>query len=271
MKNKNTSQICQFHSSEFGTLEILTIDGKPYFPATECAKVLGYKNPWDAIGKHCKGDGLVKREGVTVTTNQHGVSTNQTVEKTYITEGNLYRLIIRSKLPAAERFERWVFDDVLPTIRKHGMYATDETLEEMFRNSEYADALIRTLAEERKKNIALEDLTEELAPKAFYCDLVLQSKSAVPVSLIAKDYGMSAAAFNSLLHDLGIQYKVGGTWLLYQRHAGNGYTHTRTYHVGEKTTAMHTCWTQKGRLFLYKRLKYWGFLPLIEKMAVKED
>jgi len=89
----------------------------------------------------------------------------------------------------------------------------------------------------------------------------------VPVSLIAKDYGMSATAFNRLLHSFSIQYPIAGTWLLYQDYAGRGYTQTRTYRISDKTSAMHTCWTQKGRLSLYDILKGWGVLPLIEKYA----
>ena len=254
---KNQYQVQQFHNKEFGSVEILLHDNKPYFPAIECAAILGYKNPYKAVIDHCKKDDLTIREVID--------NLGRKQEKKYISEGNLYRLIIRSKLPAAERFERWVFDEVLPTIRKYGAYATDDTLDEMLRNPKFAETLIRKLAEEREKNAMLEELAGELVPKALYCDLVLQSKNAVPVSLIAKDYGVSAVSFNRLLHNLGIQYPIAGTWLLYQEHAGKGYTQTRTYHVGEKTTAMHTCWTQKGRLFLYETLKCWGILPLVEK------
>ena len=265
---KNQQQIQQFHNKEFGSVEILLIDGKPYFAATECAKVLGYKNPRDAIAKHCTRDGVAKRDGVTITTNQHGISTKQTVEKTYISEGNLYRLIARSKLPAADRFERWVFDEVLPIIRKYGFFATEDTLEEMLRNPDFTERLICKLAEEREKSAAFEELAIELAPKALYCDFILQCKNAVPVSLIAKDYGMSATAFNRLLHKLGIQYRTAWTWLLYQKHARFGYTQTRTYCVDSRVSAVHTCWTQKGRFFLYETLKKWGILPLIEKSAI---
>jgi len=250
------NQIQQFYSREFGSLEILMIGDKPHFPATECATLLGYKNPRKAIIDHCKG--VTKRDSL---------SAGGVQERNFIPEGDLYRLIIRSKLPAAERFERWVFDEVLPTIRKYGAYATEETLDEMLRSPKFTDALLRSLAEEREKSAALEELAGELAPKALYCDLILQSKNAVPVSLIAKDYGMSATAFNRLLHNLGIQYRVGGTWALYQEYAGRSFTQTRTYHVSEQTSAMHTCWTQKGRLFLYETLKSWGILPLIEKRA----
>lgn len=111
-----------FSNSEFGELGVLVIDGKEWFPATQCAKILGYTNPQKAVRDHCKGDGVTKRSGVSYTTNQHGVTTQQTVEIKYINEGNLYRLIVSSKLPAAEKFERWVFDEVLPSIRQNGGY-----------------------------------------------------------------------------------------------------------------------------------------------------
>ena len=111
-----------------------------------------------------------------------------------------------------------------------------------------------------------DQLIAEYEPKVNYCDLVLASPNAVPISLIAKDYGMSAIAFNKLLHDLGIQYKQCGTWLLYQEYAGFGYTKSSTY-LDENTgfTKMNTKWTQKGRLFLYQTLKANDILPLIEK------
>lgn len=111
-----------FRSSEFGELGVLEIEGKPHFPATVCAKILGYSNPRDAIRRHCKAEGVVKHDGVSFTTNQHGVRSKQIVQTNLITEGNLYRLITHSKLPAAERFESWVFDEVLPTLRKQGSY-----------------------------------------------------------------------------------------------------------------------------------------------------
>ncbi len=91
-----SNQIQQFHNEEFGSIEILMIDGKPYFPAIECAVVLGYKNPRDAIVKHCNEDGVAKRDVID--------RLGRKQEKKYITEGNLYSLIIRSKLPAALRF-----------------------------------------------------------------------------------------------------------------------------------------------------------------------
>lgn len=105
-----------FKNSEFGELGVLQIDGKEYFPAKACAKALGYKDTINAIKLHCKG--VVK----------HHLPTNGGMQKVnYIPEGDLYRLITHSKLPSAEKFERWVFDEVLPTIRKQGSYSSEKS------------------------------------------------------------------------------------------------------------------------------------------------
>jgi len=268
-----TNNLQVFKNTEFGELGVLVIDGKEYFPASECARILGYSNPRDAILRHCKPEGVVKHDGVSLTTNQYGISTEQMVEKTYITEGNLYRLIIRSKLPAAERFERWVFDEVLPTIRKHGLYATEKVLDEILADPDYGIRLFSELKAERERRKALEmenaqhkQIIGELRPKASYYDLILQNKSLVPISKIAKDYGMSGKAFNKLLHELGVQYKMGDTWLLYQQYADQGYTQSRPHAIDAEKSRMHTYWTQKGRLFLYDLLKNRrGLLPMIER------
>lgn len=103
-----------FSSSEFGELGVLTIDGKEYFPATACAKILGYTNPKKAIIDHCKG---VTKRSLPTAGGEQGIN--------LIPEGDLYRLIVRSRLPTAERFEQWVFDEVLPTIRKQGTYGLE--------------------------------------------------------------------------------------------------------------------------------------------------
>ena len=106
-----------FSSSEFGELGVLTIGDREYFPATACAKILGYANPRKAVLDHCQEDGVTKRNVI------DSLGRNQQMK--YITEGNLYRLIVNSKLPSAKRFERWVFDEVLPTLRKQGAYTPD--------------------------------------------------------------------------------------------------------------------------------------------------
>lgn len=111
----------------------------------------------------------------------------------------------------------------------------------------------------------------ELQPKANYVDTILQSKSLVLTTQIAKDYEMSARKFNRILSELKIQYKVGGQWVLYSKYQSNGYVHSRTIDItrsnGMPDIKMQTEWTQKGRLFLYDELKKVGYVPLIEKVA----
>lgn len=120
-------QLQVFNHEQFGDVRIIEEDGKVLFCGKDVAKALGYENPRDAIRRHCRG--VVKRDGVSKTTNQHGVTTEQVTQMSFIPEGDVYRLITHSKLPAAERFEKWVFDEVLPTIRKTGGYGQPVDME----------------------------------------------------------------------------------------------------------------------------------------------
>ncbi len=113
---------------------------------------------------------------------------------------------------------------------------------------------------------------EQLEPKASYYDLILQCKDLIATTVIAKDYGMSAKKFNSMLHDMGIQYKQGDIWVLYSKYQGQGYLKAKTHNYadgnGVQHSKEHAYWTQKGRLFLYDLLKQEGILPLIEREYV---
>lgn len=135
----------------------------------------------------------------------------------------------------------------------------------------YKEAVAQLLENlERNEELQLENSVQkqqicELKPKATYYDLVLQNKSLLSVSKIAKDYGMSARALNTLLHDLGVQYKQGDIWLLYAKYQDKGYTQTSTYALDEERSKVSTKWTQQGRLFIYGLLKEEGILPTIEK------
>lgn len=247
-----------FQNKQFGNLEILSIEGKEWFPAIQVAEILGYANPRDAISRHTKSKGVVN----------HDVLSNGGVQsKKFIDEGNLYRLITRSKLPQADEFEEWVFEDVLPSIRKHGIYATDNVIEQTIQNPDYIIHVLTEFKKEREGRLVAEQQVNELKPKATYYDLVLQNKSLLSVSKIAKDYGMSARSLNKLLHSLGVQYKQGDIWLLYAKYQDKGYTHTSTYALDEEHSKVTTKWTQKGRLFIYELLKEHDILPVIEQEA----
>lgn len=143
-----------FQNSEFGELGVLTIDGKEYFPATQCAKILGHENPARAIRKYCKG----VTEMVTPTNGG-----NQPTK--FIPEGDLYRLIIRSKLPSAEKFERWVFDEVLPELRRTGSYGSNINLEEVIAKT--ATAVVSEVMKQIAPITNQETMRECVEPERF--------------------------------------------------------------------------------------------------------
>ena len=252
-----------FNNEEFGSVRTCTLDGKPYFVGKDVAEILGYSNPRDALAKHV--DDEDKTDGVAICD-----SIGREQNPTLINESGLYSLILRSQLPKAKQFKRWVTHEVLPSIRKHGMYAMDEIIA----NPDLAINALMALKAEREEKQKLEwqnacqkQQLAELQPKASYYDLILHSTSTMPITLIAKDYGMSARKFNETLHDCGVQYKFQDTWLLYQKYAEQGYTQSRTYAVDAEKTVMHTYWTQKGRIFLYELLKKHNILPRMEREA----
>jgi len=258
---KNQNQIQQFHSEEFGNVRVIEIDGEPWLVGKDVAMALGYSNVSKAVSVHIDEE---DKKMKMIPHSQNGKLVSNTA---IINESGLYSLILSSKLPTAKKFKRWVTSEILPTIRKHGAYATADTLDELIRSPRFAETLIRKLQAEREKNSALMDQVEALAPKAHYCDTILQCENALPVTLIAKDYGMTATAFNRLLLDLGIQFKVGGTWALRKKFSSEGYTQTRTYYAPGGNAKIHTCWTQKGRLFLYDALAWFGIFPVVETVS----
>jgi prophage antirepressor-like protein len=256
-----------FEHKDFGIFEVLTIEGKPYFPAVESASILGYAKPHNAVTRHCPHS-LKRGVGVETGNRTDGSTATQTVDKIFIPEGDLYRLIIRSKLPAAVRFEKWVFDDVLPSIRNHGSYITSDILEKLLSDPDMAIKYFSMLKAERDKNAGLEAQINAQETKVRYHDLILQCDTPIAISVIAKDYGMTAMAFNKLLSSLRVQYRVGRTWLLHKEHCDLDYTITKTYLIDDHKSAIHTYWTQKGRKFIYDLLKPCGILPQVERKGV---
>lgn len=245
----------------------LVIDGQPYFVGKDVAEILGYANTRDALSKHVDSE---DKNTVAIHDGIKRGNPNQTV----INESGLYSLILGSKLPSAKKFKRWVTSEVLPAIRKHGAYMTNEKIEEVLLNPDTIIKLATELKTERERRSIAEQRVNELTPKASYYDLVLSNESLVTITQIAKDYGMSGQAMNHKLHDLGVIYKQGNTWLLYSKYQRTGWTHSETIMVdkadGTQKAVMHTKWTQKGRLGLYELLKRHGILPLIETVDEKK-
>lgn len=250
-------QTFNFENQQVRTVEI---ENEPYFVGKDVAEILGYERPTKAIQDHVDEEDKLMSQIRTSGQNRNMVLIN---------ESGLYSLILSSKLPNAKKFKRWVTSEVLPAIRKHGGYLTEQKLEEALLNPDTLINLATQLKQEREGRLIAEQRVNELTPKASYYDKVLSNKALVTITVIAKDYGMSGKAMNALLHELGVQYKQGTTWLLYARYQKNGWTHSETVMItdkdGNEKAVLNTKWTQKGRLGLYELLKRKGYLPVIER------
>lgn len=223
-----------FNNVEFGDVRMTEIDGKPYFVATDIAMALGYATPRDAIARHCKG--VVKRD----TPTSGGVQS-----LSYIGEGDLYRLIMKSKLPNAEKFESWVMDEVLPSIRKHGVYAVDELLD----NPELAIKAFTALKEEREKNKALQADNERMKPKEEFFDAVADSKTAISMNEVAKVLSIKGYGRNNLFEFLRSHNILDRFNVPYQKYVDNGWFRVIEQHYqknGEPVVTTKTLVYQKG-------------------------
>lgn len=164
-----------FKNEDCGEIRIVEENGRVWFCGSDVAKALGYSNTKDAIARHCKG--VVKRDTLT----NGGVQS-----LSFIPEGDVYRLITHSKLPSAQKFESWVFDEVIPSIHKHGAYMTGETLEKALTSPDFLIELATKLKEEQAKRIELESKIEEDKPRVLFAQAVETSKSTILVGDLAK-------------------------------------------------------------------------------------
>ena len=160
-----------FRNSEFGSIRVIEKDGKYLFCGSDVAKALGYAIPTKAVNTHCKG--VSKMEAPTA---------GGTQKLLFITEGDVYRLIVHSRLPGAERFEKWVFDEVLPTIRRSGGYMTPSLLEEAARHPEILLSFADQLLAEHEKNRRLSGEVERLRPKADFYDTFVRPGNCTNMS-----------------------------------------------------------------------------------------
>lgn len=178
-----------FNNAEFGEVRMLEENGTVLFCGSDVARALGYGEPHKAVARHCKaGDGM-KRPVID--------SMGRTQSAVFIPEGDVYRLITHSKLPSAERFERWVFDEVLPSIRRHGVYMTPEVLEQVFLSPDTIIRIATALKDEQEKRKALEIANSALIvdkqimqPKADYFDELVDRNLNTGIRETAKEYGI---------------------------------------------------------------------------------
>lgn len=226
-----------FKNNNFGEIRMVEIEGKPYAVASDVARALGYTNPQKAIRDHCKG------------VNEMDTPTNggiQTVK--IIPQGDIIRLVVKCKLDGAERFESWIFDEVIPSVLNNGGYIMNQdtlTSEQILAN---AVLLAQNVIAEKER------LLLEAKPKVDYYDRVLDTTSEYTITQIAKECMMSGQALNLALSLSKIQYKQNGQWLLYAKYQNKGYTKTRTtlYNdsKGVENSKHTTVWTEKGREFI---------------------
>lgn len=179
-----------FENEEFGSLRTMEIDGKIYFCGSDVAKMLGYARPSKAIIDHCKG--VLKWD----TPTKGGIQS-----LSYIPEGDVYRLITHSKLPSAEKFEMWVFEDVLPSIRQYGAYLTPDTLEKAILNPDFIIQLATSLKEYQKENKNLKRENQTMLPKAEFYDEICDRNLLTNFRDTAKELKVKEKEFIKWLED----------------------------------------------------------------------
>ena len=226
-----------FKNPEFGSIRTFEQDGKVLFCGKDVAQALGYRRPADAIAAHCKG--VSKMEAPT----SGGVQ-----KLLFIPEGDVYRLIVHSKLPSAERFERWVFDEVLPSIRQHGAYITRDKLWEVATSPEALLKLCTDLLAEREKNAALREDNARLQSKAVYYDLFIDLHHSTNLRTTAKELDVPERRFVRFLLERRFVYRTpSGCVLPYAKSANDGLFCVRDYYRNGHTGS-YTLVTPKGKL-----------------------
>lgn len=264
------NELMIFNNPEFGEIRTVEVNGEPWLVGKDVARALGYgegKSLANAVANHVDAEDRGVTEMMTPGGNQN---------MTIINESGVYSLVLGSKLPSAKKFKRWVTSEVLPSIRKNGMYLLPK---------DYPSAL-RALADSEEQRMALEasnatlaaenerqaQVIAEFEPIRQYVDIILESPDALATSQIAADYGMSAQELNKILRDEGVQHKVNGQWLLYKKHMNKGYTKSKTFQFthsdGRADTKLHTQWTQKGRLMIHNILEKRGIVAMMDRGRV---
>ena len=222
-----------FENVEFGTVRVIEKDNQSWFIGKEVADVLGYQNTRDALSNHVDQE---DKNTVAIHDGNKG-NPNQTI----INESGLYSLILSSKLPDAKKFKRWVTAEVLPSIRKNGIYATEITVEKMLSDPDFAIELLTTLKEERAKRLEVEKTNT----------ILMHVTKNYTATEIAKELGFkSATELNKILSQMKVQYKQNETWVLYSKYADRGYTDIKQQVLDSGKVVYDRKWTQLGRKFL---------------------
>ena len=211
-----------FENDEFGQLSVIVKNNKEYIEAIEVATILGYSNPRDAVNRHCDEDGVVFSDvGVVTGIRKDNSEIIQVVTKKFIDEGNLYRLIVKSKLPSAKKFEKWVMEEVLPSIRKHGAYMSEEVISKTLDNPDFIIEIATKLKYERQQRKLLEEKAKSLEatiiidkPYTNFGKSIATSSDAITLGQFAKvlnnnNINIGRNRLFTILRDNGYLIKVG--------------------------------------------------------------
>lgn len=229
-----------FKNPEFGSIRVIEENGKFLFSGLDVANALGYSNSRASISRHCR---YVTKRDV-----PHPQNPGKTIQMTFIPEGDVYRLIVHSKLPSAERFERWVFDEVLPTIRQHGAYLTREKLWEVATSPEALLKLCSDLLAEREKNAALREDNARLQGKAVYYDLFIDLRHSTNLRTTAKELDVPERRFVRFLLERRYVYRTpSGCVLPYAKGSNEGLFCVKDF-CRNGHTGSYTLVTPKGKL-----------------------
>lgn len=247
-----------FNNPKFGDVRIIIDESENFwFVGKDVAEALGYSNTNDALTRHCKG--VVKCYPIKD-------AMNRIRDTRIISEPDLYRLIINSKLESAQEFERWLMEEVLPSIRKTGSYGridAKKELQSLLKSSDGAIMLLTALTEEQDKVKARDERIAVLEPKAERYEDLTNCEGLFTATELAKDYGMTAIAFNKLLHQQGIQYKAGNIWVPYRAYQNEGFLRTVNYKPDNSDrTVQQSRWTMKGKEFVYELFRSLDIHPL---------
>lgn len=221
-----------FKNKEFGEIRTVIMDDEPWFVGKDVAEALGYERTADAIRQH------VEKE-------DKGVGEIQTPggkqNMTLINESGLYALIFGSKLESAKRFKHWLTSEVLPTIHKHGIYATDNVIDNILNNPDFGIELLTKLKEERKARVEAERRNA----------ILTHVNKTYTMTEIAKELGLkSAIQLNKILAEKKVQYQVNGTWVMYSKYSTLGYEEIKQEVFDNGRVIYHRRITQLGREFI---------------------
>lgn len=228
----NQTKVTVFNNEEFGEVRTVTIDGEPWIVGKDVATALGYADTFGALKKHVMdSDKLVCQID----------SAGQKRDVTVINESGVYTLIFCSKLKSAERFKHWVTSEVLPCIRKNGIYATDNVIDNILNNPDFGIELLTKLKEERAARIEAEKTNA----------ILMHVNKTYTMTEIAKEIGLkSANELNKILAEKKIQYKSNGTWVMYSDYSNLGYESIKQETLDSGHVIYYRRITQLGRKFI---------------------